>query len=194
MKKISVSLDSDVLMPEFALPSTEGGRVLGNRDFRQQSNLVILFLATWSCDHCLRLLYSLRDHQDMLMWLDARVLAVTREPLDRLAGAVSEIGPGITFLSDVDGKVTAAFREESAGGAWQPAARKADPGGNEPGAAAAASTPFLVITDRFGAVFLRMEMEDGEEIDFGEVESTLMFIATQCPECGRPGGDTLPYG
>ena len=37
----------------------------------------------------------------------------------------------------------------------------------------------------------KMEMEEGEAIDYNDVESTLMFIATQCPECGRPEGETL---
>ena len=181
MKKTSVSLDSNNLIPEFALPSTEGGRVLGTRDFRQENNLVILFLHSWSCENCRRLLYSLRDHQDMLMWLEARVLAVAREPLDQLSGAAADIGPGITLLSDENGEVTAAFRKNGTSG-------------GVPESKAASSSPFLVITDRFGALFMQMEMEEGEEIDIAEVESTLMFIATQCPECGRPAGDTLAGG
>ncbi len=174
MKKKSVSLDSSIPIPEFSLPSTEGGRKLSTSDFSQRNNLVILFLHSWSCDSCRLLLHSLEDRADLFNWLDAQVLAIIQEPLAKLAAGVADVGPGITLLADEDGKVTSQYRE------WD---EPMDGGDNR---------PMLVIADRFGAMFTKMVMDEGEEIDFHEVESTLMFIATQCPECGRPAGDTMP--
>lgn len=170
MKKISVSLDSNTPIPDFSLPSTRGGASLGTADFRQQSNLVLFFFHGWDCHHCRHLLRTLKEHGDLFNWLDARALAIATSPLSELAQAAAELEPEITFLSDLDGGVTESYVREGDG----------------------ASLPFLVIADRFGGFFSRMEMEDGEEIDFREVEATLLFIATQCPECGRPAGDTLP--
>lgn len=168
MKKMSVSFDSSIPIPDFTLPSTEGGRMLGTRDFRQRSNLIILLMHSWSCDSCRRVLASLRDRRDFFTWLDTRVVAIVREPLIKLAGAEAVLGPEMTLLADEDGQVTALFRE--------------GPDNNQ---------PMLVIADRFGAMFEKMELDEGEEIDFGEVESTLLFIATQCPECGRPDVESL---
>lgn len=168
MKKITVSADSNEPIPEFSLPSTEGGRTLGTADFRQEQNLVIFFFHGWSCAHCRDLLRALKEKRELFEWLDARVLAIARSPLGELAQAAVELEPEIILLSDEDEQVTRRFL-----------------GGRE------ASLPFLVIADRFGAFFSRMELGEGEAIDFHEVEATLLFIATQCPECGRPKGDSV---
>ncbi len=167
MKKMSVSFDSSIPIPDFTLPSTEGGRILGSRDFRQHSNLVILLMHSWSCDSCRRLVASLHDRREFFSWLDIRVVVIVEEPLIKLAGAEAVLGPEMTLLADEDGKVTASFREGA---------------GND--------HPLVVIADRFGAIFEKMELDEGEEIDFGEMESTLLFIATLCPECGRPDGES----
>lgn len=171
MKKISVSLDSSIPIPDFSLPSTRGGAMMGTADFRQKSNLVLFFFHDWSCDHCRHLLRTLKEHQHVFEWLDAQVLAVAVSPLSELAAAAAELGPDIVFLSDADGRVTMEFKEDDA----------------------EVKEPFLVIADRFGAFFSRMEMDPGDEIDYQEVESTLLFIATQCPECGRPADNAGAY-
>jgi peroxiredoxin len=171
MKTTSVSYDSSTLIPEFSLPSTRGGVYLGPKDFRQQSNMVIFFFHDWPCDHCRHLLRTLKEHADLFDWLDTRVLAIARSPLSALAPEAAELGPEITLLADQDGSVAQTYM----------------------GASGDISLPFLVIADRYGAFFSRMELEPGEEIDFGELESTLLFIATQCPECGRPT-DEPPAG
>lgn len=168
MKKISVALDSNTPIPDFSLPSTRGGAELGTANFRQKSNLVLFFFHGWQCNHCHHLLRSLKGHRDIFNWLDAQVLAIAQLPLSELAHQATELEPDVTLLSDPEGRVAAAFAEEGFG----------------------SSMPFLVIADRFGDFFTSMELEEGEEIDFHEVETTLLFIATQCPECGRPSDDT----
>lgn len=170
MKKISVALDSNTPIPEFSLPSTRGGANLGTADFRQQRNLVLFFFHGWDCGHCRRLLRSLKGNRDLFNWLDAQVMAIAPRPLEDLAQAAAELEPEITLLSDTGGEVAAAFAQEGFG----------------------ASLPFLVIADRYGDFFTSMELEEGEDIDFHEVEATLLFIATQCPECGRPDSDSPP--
>jgi peroxiredoxin len=149
-----------------------GGQRLKTSDFRQQKNLVIYFHEGWSCDHCRRMLRELRDHQELFKWLDAKVLAVSRDTLGEMATAAADLGPEILLLSDENGEVTSAY------------ARIGDEGSQ-------VKTPFLVIADRFGSLFLWMGMGADEKIDFHEVEATLLFIATQCPECGRPQGDSI---
>lgn len=168
MKKITVSSDSNEPIRDFSLPSTEGGKKLGTADFRQRSNLVIFFFHDWSCSHCRELLRSLKEQKELFTWLDAKVLAIARSPLSELALAAVELEPEIILLSDEDGRVTESFR--MGGGA---------------------DLPFLVIADRYGAFFTRMEFGAADDLDVHEVESTLLFIATQCPECGRPKGDSI---
>lgn len=170
MKKTSVSQDSEILIPDFTLPSTLGGKLISSADFRQKSNLVLFFFHDWSCGHCRRLLRTLKENRRLFQWLDAAVLAIARAPLPELAHEATELQPEITLLSDETGRVAQSFLGEDGD----------------------ASLPFLVIADRYGAFFSRIELSQGEDIDFREVESVLLFIATQCPECGRPRGDTIP--
>ena len=172
MKIISVSRDSNIPIPDFDLDSSIGGKRVKTSDFRQQQNLVIYFYEAWSCDHCRRMLRELRDHHELFKWLDAKVLAISRDQLGEISIAAADLGPEMLLLSDEDGKVTSAY------------ARMGDEGGE-------VKNSFMVIADRFGTLFSWMGMETDENIDYGEVESTLLFIATQCPECGRPQGDSI---
>lgn len=180
MKKFSVSLDSNTPIPEFSLPSTNGGAPMGTATFKQQDNLLLFFFHDWSCDQCRAMLRELKEHADTYRWLDTRIVAIASSPLADLAPAAVELEPDILMLYDGGGKVTDAFRTvDAVFGA--PDAPGPGPGGDN---------PFVVVADRYGAFFGRMEVEPGEDLDFGEIESLLMFIETQCPECGRPVGDT----
>lgn len=166
MKKTSVSLDSNTPIPEFSLPAVDSAKPIGTADFRQQSNLVLYFFPGPSCEHCREVLITLKKDGELFDWLEASVLAIASSPLAELGAAVE---PEIFVLADEDGKVTAEFR----------------------GDGQSATEPFVVIADRFGAFFSRMELRDDEDPDLKEIESTLLFIATQCPECGRPDRDVF---
>lgn len=180
MKKFSVSLDSNTPIPDFSLPSTQGGTQMGTATFKQQNNLLLFFFHDWSCDQCRTLLRELKEHAATYRWLDTRIVAIARAPLTDLAPAAVELEPDILMLYDESGKVTDAFRKvDTISGA---PAREGH-GSNE-------DNPFVVVADRFGAFFGRMEVEPDEDLDFAEIESLLMFIETQCPECGRPAGES----
>ena len=169
MKKTTVtSNDSEILIPGFSLPSTRGGARLGPSDFRQQQNLVLFFFDSWKCHQCRRILRSLREHAGAYRELDTAILGVAQVSLIGLMEAGAELEPDVTLLADEDGRVTAAYQGDGDAGII---------------------LPFLVVADRYGAFYGRLEFASGEDLDHRELASLLEFIETQCPECGVPRGD-----
>ncbi len=161
------SNDSEILIPGFSLPSTRGGVRMGPADFRQQKNLILFFFDSWKCQQCRRILRSLKEHAGTYRELDSAILGVVQVSLIGLTKAAAELEPDVTLLADEDGRVTAAYQGDGAG----------------------IILPFLVVADRYGAFYGRLEFASGEDLDHRELASLLEFIETQCPECGVPRGD-----
>lgn len=168
MKVIRNPSNSEIIMPRFTLPAAGGRGEAGPAQYRQQSNLLILFLHTTKCEDCARLLKSLRDMEKAYAALETHILVVAGNPLNELEQAAEVAGPDIILLSDPGGATAAAYAGVC----------------DSTSAEHSGTHPFLVITDRFGAFYSRIELEEGEPLDHGEIRSTLMFIETQCPECG----------
>ena len=138
--------------------SGEGGGNLGPSDFRQQKNLVIFFFDSLECVQCRGILKQLWQHAATYRLQDAAVLGVAPAGPEELESAAAELEPDVTLLADEDGCSTSVYQT-----------------------ATGASPPFLVVADRYGALYATIEFEEGDGLDHRELESILEFIETQCP-------------
>ncbi len=129
-------------------------------DFREQSNLVLLFSHGLGCQHCQQLVEQLALRSQELRFADAQVLIV--QP----SGAIEQVTllPPLHLVWDHEG---AAWRRFS-GLLEQSVAQDA---------------LLVVILDRYGAPQAACSVFHGDERNLvAEILEHLTFIAIQCPE------------
>ncbi|MGE5620507.1 MAG: peroxiredoxin family protein [Sphingomonadaceae bacterium] len=162
-------LEMEKVVPDFILPSVAGKQV-SPRDFKQKSNLVIVYLDLQKCGKCVDFLRELADNYHVYRELETEILAVSPQPVSDLQGRAGIMGIPFPLLSDEQGQVGRAYLGAQA----------------IPNAMGG-----VFVTDRFGA--LRAMMIAQTENDLPNQQSILdwlSLIEMECPECG-PGAPSF---
>ena len=163
MGSLKPRLEISQLVPSFTLPSSQGGEV-ELWDYKMRKNLLILFYHGADCFLCIEELRILAENYEELIKLEAEVLAISSEGLERSREVSAELGLPYPLLSDPEGRVIERYTY------WQ--------GEKE------AASPSVFITDRYGALYYQFISGEISGLpDLSEILSWLHFIQSQCPEC-----------
>lgn len=130
---------------------------------------VLFFPHSIDCARCRTYLTELSDARDIFRNWDGRLIAVIPGNPDEAAKFAPVIDERLSVVSDPDGALA--------------------------GRLGASEEANLLITDRFGECFhaARADTQSHESLpDIEEVKQWLIFLGTQCPECGVP--DTAADG
>lgn len=155
-------LEMEKVVPDFTLPSLDGGQI-GPGTYKQRANLVIAYLDLDRCGECKDFLRDLADSYQLYRADETEILAVCLQPVGELRGQVGTLGLPFPVLSDEHGAVRGIYFSGEPG---QPM------GG-------------VFITDRYGALRVRMFSQTGAELPAQkEILDWLDLIEMECPECG----------
>jgi len=161
----SPKLNLEEVVPHLDLPSNLG-RNISLWDFKQRKNLVIFFHHGVGCSHCSKKLAELAKKYGEVNELDAEVLAISFDRLDKLKEYAEKAQIPFPLLSDGDGEATERFTYK-----------------NE---SETTPLPSIFITDRFGALrYQKIAEEAGDLPNVEEVLSWLLLIQCECPECSH---------
>jgi peroxiredoxin (alkyl hydroperoxide reductase subunit C) len=165
MKSFTGPLKLGEVVPYLNLPSVRDGQV-SIWDLRQRRNLVLVFFHGTYCLHCIAKLKEIAEAYEKLDDLEAEILAISRDNLEKLRMHAKRIGIPFHLLSDERGETIERFTY-------------IDPAGNIP-------FPSVLITDRFGVLrYQEIVSEAHELIDVKEILSWLLLLQTECPECSH---------
>jgi len=153
------------VVPYLNLPSTRNGKV-NLWDLKQTKNLVIFFHHGVECAPCQAKLKELAQAYDRVKELEAEVLAVSFDILEKLKSYAQGRAIPFPLLSDQTGETAESFTHK-------------DSKRNAP-------FPSIFITDRFGALrYQKITSESHELPDAKEILDWLLLIQTECPECSH---------
>ncbi|MSP14488.1 MAG: hypothetical protein EXR62_16230 [Chloroflexi bacterium] len=141
-------------IPWVTLPGTNGTVALHR--FRNRSNLVILCVGGWN-PAWVEWLWSLSSRAVDLVYYHAEVLVMAEMSLDTLILQKSHLPPMFHYLSDPQGETYQKL--------------------------GFAGLPLLVVSDRWGEVFLS---EDEKLPLIGQVLEELKYLSIQCSSCSLP--------
>jgi peroxiredoxin Q/BCP len=151
------------LVPPFALPSTQGKEVK-LWDYKMRKNLVILFYHGEGCSRCKEELKMFAEHYGELVKLEAEMLAISRDGLERSRSLSAELGLPYPLLADPEGRVIEKYTY------WRKDTE--------------ATLPSVFVTDRYGTLYHQLIADEITGLpDLKEILSWLGFIQSQCPEC-----------
>ncbi|MHB0871427.1 MAG: peroxiredoxin family protein [Chloroflexota bacterium] len=156
-------LEMEKVVPDFVLPAV-GGNQVSPRDFKQKSNLLIVYLDLQRCGKCIDYLREFADNYHVYRELETEILAVSPQSVSDLQSRVGTMGLPFPLLSDEQGQV---------GQAYLGGQGVSNPVGG------------VFVTDRFGA--LRAQMIAQVDNDLPNQQSILDWlnlIEMECPECG----------
>ncbi len=163
MQSLAPRLGIQELVPLFTLPSTQGGEVK-LWDYKMRKNLVILFYHGSDCTPCREELRMFAENYDELVELEAQILAISSDNLERCEELSAEYGLPYPLLSDPEGSVIKKYTY------WH--------------ADRAAALPSVFVTDRYGTLYYQSISDEATVLPpVEEVLSWLEFIRSQCPEC-----------
>jgi peroxiredoxin len=145
------------LIPQFSLPSIRGGNI-ASWDFKQKKNLLIVFFAFTDDD--IPLLQAIAQGYLRIKTFNTEVLGIIIGKFSEAERIFEEWKIPFSILIDVEEEVSLAYQVQG-------------------------SFPSVIVTDRFGTLYFQKKGVRGEDIPLllKEVESTLSFIESQCPEC-----------
>lgn len=157
------------ILPDFSLPSIQGEQK-SIREFKQKSNLVVIYLDLNRCGDCVDYLREFADNFNIYSGLETQILAVVPISLSELQSRVGNMGLPFPVLSDEQGEVGVLYLANS-------------PIPNPSGG--------VFVADRWGE--LRMMSFGQSANDLPNQQSVmdwLSLIETECPECG-PGDEAF---
>lgn len=158
------------VVPDFELPSAEGGR-LGLWDFKQQRNMVLFFFHDGDCAACRDLLRSFVRDYPQYQEEEAEILAVTTAPPDRALALARDLSLPFPVLSDPRGQTVQEFTYLDEHGQ---------------------AVPSVFVLDRFGALYTQVIAERESQLPSSEeILEWLDLIEAECPECGAPEWPSL---
>lgn len=161
-------LEMEQVVPNFGLPSLDGRRV-SPRDYKQQRNLVLVYLDMDRCGGCGDLLREFADNYIAYQDLDTEILAISPQSQSELLSRIGTMGLPFPVLADEQGEVSQAYL------------------GSRPGSGPIGG---VFITDRFGALRSKLIVEnEGSLPNQASILDWLGLIEMECPECGgaEPG-------
>jgi len=154
-------LEMEKVVPDFILPAV-GGKQVSPRDFKQRSNLVIVYLDLDLCAGCVDYLQELADNYHVYRELETEIIAVIPQPVVELRSRIAALGLPFPVLSDEDGRVGRVYLEDEVDGAV---------GG-------------IFVTDRFGALRAKILARGEQDLPNQQtVLDWLNLIEMECPEC-----------
>ncbi len=158
-------LEMEQVIPDFILPSLSGKQV-SPRDYKQKSNLVILYLNLQQCEGCVDYLKEFADNYHVYRELETEIIAVCPQPISELQSKLGSMGFPFPVLSDETCEVGQTYL------------------GGQPGEKLAGG---VFVTDRFGALRAMMVARSENELPNQQsILDWLNLIEMECPECG-PG-------
>jgi peroxiredoxin len=163
----TAKLSTGQLIPLFRLPAANRQGRLGPSDYKQHRNLVLIFFRSVGCWKCRRLLQDIAARYGEYREMEAEVLAISADEIDRLRQLVQDLELPFPVLVDSDGKVTDLYLKQT-----------------EQAAETAALDAAIFVADRWGAIFTRRGTEEGHDpLAEAEIREWLEFIELQCEEC-----------
>lgn len=154
-------LRRDEVIPSFQLPSTRGVS-LGPRTYRRRYNLVLFFFHDGQCQVCKSVLDDLARCYSEIKQNNAEVLGVSTIRQDEAMTLAQALRLPFPLLSDSTGEVVDRFTHR-------------EPRTGRP-------LPTIIITDRFGAVYTTIYVEEHNPPRMAEILDWIKFIELQCPE------------
>ncbi len=155
------SLELENVVPDFILPAV-GGNQVSPRDFKQKSNLVIVYLNLDRCSGCLDYLRDLANNYHVYRDLETEIIAVSPGAISNLQSKVGTLGMPFPVLADEQGQVGQAYLGSQAGGAV---------GG-------------VFVTDRFGALRTMLIVQGESDLPNQQtILDWLNLLEMECPEC-----------
>jgi len=161
MQVFPAKLKTQEVIPAFELPSARGGTV-GPRTYRRQRNLVLIVFHDGRCRVCRDLLAQLADQYEEFRALNAEVLAISTLSADDARAIANTLNLPFHLLYDSSGQVVDRFTYR-------------DPKTGRP-------APSIVVTDRFGAVYTTIQVDEDNPPQPEQILDWLRFIEIQCPE------------
>ena len=155
-------LQRDEVIPSFQLPSTRGVSIGPRSYYRRRRNLVIFFFHDGQCQVCKGILDNLARHYSEFKENNAEVLGVSSVRQDEAMALTQTLKLPFPLLFDSTGEVVDRFTHR-------------EPRTGRP-------VPTIIITDRFGAVYTTIQVEESNPPRMEEILDWVKFIELQCPE------------
>lgn len=146
------------------------GKLESIREFKQKSNLLVVYLDLNRCPDCVNYLREFADNYSVYSGLETQIIAVAPMSISELQSRLGNMGLPFPVLSDEQGQVGKLYLANS-------------PVPNPVGG--------VFVADRWGE--LRTEMFGQSQNDLPNQQSImdwLSLIETECPECG-PGDEAF---
>ena len=161
MPALPAKLTTQQVIPSFYLPSAQGATV-GPRTYQRRRNLVLFFFHDGQCRVCKELLVELAQRYHDFHDANAEVLAISTVSADQARKIVDDLRLPFPLLYDLAGTIVDRFTYF-------------DPATGRP-------VPVIVVTDRFGAVYSTIQVDETQPPTAEDVLAWLRFIELQCPE------------
>ena len=160
-------LSAGQLIPLFRLSAANRHGQFGPSDYKQHRNLVLIFFRTVECRKCRQLLQEIAAHYGEYQRMEAEVLAISTDEIDRLRQLAQDLALPFPVLTDSDGRITDLYLKQT-----------------EQDAETTAPEVAVFVTDQWGAIFTRKIAEQEHDLSAeAEIREWLEFIELQCEEC-----------
>lgn len=97
-------METEEVIPDFILTSLDG-RQLSPRNYKQPSNLVLVYFNVDRCGDCVAFLQETADNYHVYVELEAEILALAPKSTSDLEGRLGSLGLPFPVMSDEGGKV-----------------------------------------------------------------------------------------
>lgn len=161
MSALPAKLRTEQVIPSFYLPSARGATI-GPRTYQRRRNLVLFFFHDGQCQVCQALLEEFARRYQDIQDANAEVMAVSTVSAEQARAIAADLNLPFPLLYDPPGSVVDRFTYS-------------DPSTRRP-------VPVIVVTDRFGAVYTSIQVDEAQPPTVEEVLAWLRFIELQCPE------------
>ena len=145
------------LLPYFSFSSMRGENI-ASWDFRQKKNLLIVFFIP--TDYDIPLLKAIAQEYILIKELNTEILGIAMGKFREIEQISEKLKIPFSIFLDEEGEVSLAYQVQG-------------------------SFPSVFVTDRFGTLYFQKIgiRREGIPLILKEIESTLSFIESQCPEC-----------
>lgn len=162
LAQIKEKISTGSIIPFFNLPSSKGGYVR-SWDYKQRKHLVIYIFGKADCVECRETLRKFAEHYFEYKRLNAEVIAIGMDDLDKLRVLAAELNLPFPVLSDAKGEVAGKYTY-------------IDPETSAP-------LPSLFIADKFGSLDEEWIVNSERELPSqDDILSTLQLFELRCPE------------
>lgn len=159
MRSQPATIQNGQVIPLFGLPAANRSQRIAIWDYKQRRNLVLLFVKDLNCDRCQALLHEIATRYEQYRALNAEVLAIVPESIERLQDFLSHSPIEFPLLSDVDRAVFDRYLQGDV-------------------------AIGIFITDQFGGLYTHYLVNQTEPLpSSADLEDWLQFIDQRCAEC-----------